>query len=393
MGSSDARPVPSFEMSGPDHPFEPVLDPGAEQHAGGADADEAEEDPSTDRGAADVGRFTDVGALARSWVVDHHTQGTEPTRRWDHRATVRSCRRHAIRRWRRTTARAGRHEMSTERDRHSGIPGFGGELLRPGDDRYDEARAVFNGMIDRHPALIAVCSGADDVVAAVNFARDAGAADLGVRRRPRRHRRGGDRRRPVDRPARHEGRSRSTPTRAPCAPRPGSTGASSMPRRRSTGSRSPAGGCPTPASSGSRSGAAAAGSSASSASPATTCIGAEVVTADGRVVKASADRERRPVLGAARRRRQLRHRHRSSPAAAPGRPDRVRRHAGVAGADGRRRRSVLARLHDSTRPTRWAARSRSSPRRRPTSCPSRCAATRSSDASCATRATSRRASG
>jgi FAD/FMN-containing dehydrogenase len=52
-----------------------------------------------------------------------------------------------------------------------GIPGFGGSQLRPGDDGYDEARAVFNGMIDRRPALIAVCTNADDVVAAVTYAR------------------------------------------------------------------------------------------------------------------------------------------------------------------------------------------------------------------------------
>jgi len=31
--------------------------------------------------------------------------------------------------------------------------GFRGELVRPGDDGYDGARAVFNSMIDRHPAL------------------------------------------------------------------------------------------------------------------------------------------------------------------------------------------------------------------------------------------------
>ena len=36
-----------------------------------------------------------------------------------------------------------------------GIPGFRGEQLRAGDAGYDEARAVFNGMIDRAPALVA----------------------------------------------------------------------------------------------------------------------------------------------------------------------------------------------------------------------------------------------
>jgi FAD/FMN-containing dehydrogenase len=50
---------------------------------------------------------------------------------------------------------------------------FGGELLRPGDDGYDAARRVWNGAIDRHPSLIARCSGAADVQAAVRAARAA----------------------------------------------------------------------------------------------------------------------------------------------------------------------------------------------------------------------------
>ena len=49
---------------------------------------------------------------------------------------------------------------------------FRGELLRSRDDGYDVARAVFNGMIDRRPALIARCTGVADVIATVNFARD-----------------------------------------------------------------------------------------------------------------------------------------------------------------------------------------------------------------------------
>jgi FAD/FMN-containing dehydrogenase len=47
-----------------------------------------------------------------------------------------------------------------------------GQLIRPGDDAYNEARAVWNGMIDRHPALIARCANVEDVVTSVNFARD-----------------------------------------------------------------------------------------------------------------------------------------------------------------------------------------------------------------------------
>ena len=60
------------------------------------------------------------------------------------------------------------------------IEGFRGEQLAPGDPGYDEARAVFNAMIDRHPALIARCTGTDDVVRAVRHARAEG-VELSVR--------------------------------------------------------------------------------------------------------------------------------------------------------------------------------------------------------------------
>ena len=49
---------------------------------------------------------------------------------------------------------------------------FRGALLRPGEEGYDEARRIWNGGIDRRPALIARCAGADDVVTAVRFARE-----------------------------------------------------------------------------------------------------------------------------------------------------------------------------------------------------------------------------
>ncbi|HUG15993.1 MAG TPA: FAD-binding oxidoreductase [Thermomicrobiales bacterium] len=49
-----------------------------------------------------------------------------------------------------------------------------GTLIRPGDDQYERARRVWNGMIDKRPGLIARCAGTADVVTAVRFAREAG---------------------------------------------------------------------------------------------------------------------------------------------------------------------------------------------------------------------------
>jgi FAD/FMN-containing dehydrogenase len=46
-----------------------------------------------------------------------------------------------------------------------------GELIRPENDGYDNTRAVFNGMIDKRPAMIVRCAGTADVIQGVNFAR------------------------------------------------------------------------------------------------------------------------------------------------------------------------------------------------------------------------------
>src|SRR5258705_928383 len=51
---------------------------------------------------------------------------------------------------------------------------FEGELIRPGDGTYDEHRKVWNGSIDRSPALIARCTSPADVIAAVRFASATG---------------------------------------------------------------------------------------------------------------------------------------------------------------------------------------------------------------------------
>ena len=47
-----------------------------------------------------------------------------------------------------------------------------GRLVRPSDADYDDARAVWNGMVDRHPALIVRCAGVADVITSVNFAKE-----------------------------------------------------------------------------------------------------------------------------------------------------------------------------------------------------------------------------
>src|SRR6266404_5159517 len=48
---------------------------------------------------------------------------------------------------------------------------FHGQVILPGEDGYDAARRIWNACIDKHPGLIARCSGAADVVQAVKFAR------------------------------------------------------------------------------------------------------------------------------------------------------------------------------------------------------------------------------
>ena len=139
---------------------------------------------------------------------------------------------------------------------------FRGELVPATHPSYDEHRKIWNGSIDRRPALIARCAGVADVIAAVKFGRDTGLPvavrggghsfpglsvaddalmiDLGpmkgVRVDPRSARRG-------------------------C--RPACCSASSTARRRRSASRSRPGSSRTPASPASRSAAGSAGSCAS----------------------------------------------------------------------------------------------------------------------------------
>src|SRR5437660_84720 len=55
-----------------------------------------------------------------------------------------------------------------------------GDLILPGDPGYDEARAVYNAMIDKRPAAIARCRDVADVIACVRFAREHG-VEIAVR--------------------------------------------------------------------------------------------------------------------------------------------------------------------------------------------------------------------
>ena len=183
-----------------------------------------------------------------------------------------------------------------------------GTVTTPDSDDYDEARAVYNAMIDRQPAAIASCVDTADVITALKFGRDARPRDRRPRRRPPRQRlrrvgrrthhrseqharrrrgarreegsrpgwRGLGRRRPRDerlrvrRPVRHHQhyRRRRTHTgRRPGQPEPWGRADDRQPR---VGGRRPG----------------------------------RRLSRDGKRVVAL-----RPVLGAARRRRQLRHRH------------------------------------------------------------------------------------
>src|SRR5205814_33581 len=52
------------------------------------------------------------------------------------------------------------------------LSGFHGQLIGPRDGQYEQARSVYNAMIDKRPALIARCADREDVARAVGFARD-----------------------------------------------------------------------------------------------------------------------------------------------------------------------------------------------------------------------------
>jgi FAD/FMN-containing dehydrogenase len=63
---------------------------------------------------------------------------------------------------------------TVQEDVVAGLEGFSGQLLRPEDVGYEEARRIHNGLVDKRPALIGRCLGTADVVAAIDLAREHG---------------------------------------------------------------------------------------------------------------------------------------------------------------------------------------------------------------------------
>src|SRR5665811_1442381 len=52
------------------------------------------------------------------------------------------------------------------------LPGFRGQILLPGDEAYEDGRKVWNGSIDRRPAVILRCAGVGDIRAGLAFAKE-----------------------------------------------------------------------------------------------------------------------------------------------------------------------------------------------------------------------------
>ncbi len=71
----------------------------------------------------------------------------------------------------RVTTLTGRNSMLKEAAVEEFKKSLRGPLLRPSDPGYNEARTLWNAMIDKRPALIARCAGVSDVISSVNFAR------------------------------------------------------------------------------------------------------------------------------------------------------------------------------------------------------------------------------
>src|SRR2546429_8652222 len=72
------------------------------------------------------------------------------------------------------SVRGGRSMIVAENVVEKFASSLHGELIRQGAEQYEEARRIWNEMIDRKPLMIVRCRGTQDVVLAVTFARDHG---------------------------------------------------------------------------------------------------------------------------------------------------------------------------------------------------------------------------
>ena len=228
--------------------------------------------------------------------------------------------------------------------------GFGGEVVDRGHPRYDELRAVFNGMIDRRPALIARCGDAADVSAAVRFARD---RDLPVSVYGGGHNVTGnavcDDGVTIDlRPMKG---IEVDPEARTCRAEAGLTWGELDAATQEHGLAVTGGRVSTTGLGGLALGGGSGWIERACGYTVDNLLSVEIVTADGEIVTASETREPGPVLGHARRWRQPRRGDRLRAPPASDRPDRAGRDAHVPRDDGGRRAAQLPR-RDGRRPRR-----------------------------------------
>ena len=232
------------------------------------------------------------------------------------------------------------HHRPQTRHGRSSAPASTGELVGPDDPGYDEARTVYNAMIDRRPALVAYCASTDDVAATIAFARR---HDLLLAVRGGGHNGGGlgvcDDGVVLDLSRAGHGRGRSRDAR-PCASAAAATWGKVDAATHEHGLAAPSGIISTTGVGGLTLGGGIGYLARKHGLTIDNLLEAEVVLADGDAGPRERRREPRAVLGAARRRRQLRRRHLVPVPRAPG-LDRAR------GPD------VLAARADRARCMRW----------------------------------------
>ena len=222
--------------------------------------------------------------------------------------------------------------------------GVGGPILTPGDAGYDEARALQNGLIDRQPALIVQCTGAADVIAAVNFAREHEPAPLGEGRRAQRRRQRRERRRAGHRPLGDARRARR-PAGADVRVQGGATWGDLDRETQVFGLAVPGGVVSTTGIAGlTLHGGMGHLRSKHGLSPRQPALGRHRHRRRPAAHR-QRDRERGPLLGGARRRQQLRRHHLVRVPGAPGRPDGDGLRAVLLAGGGQDGAAGVARLH------------------------------------------------